>query len=153
MESNIQKFDRIVALVLAELYRKFPVRSHVCVYTLFDCKENGYWNKGIWYEPEDLAKSDREFYVHTVKWLIDSGYVIGTIEHHNNSSITLSMKGLQLLKSVPDSLDSSESLGEQLLSVVNSGAKDSAAQLISRALSYDNLISQVSNFFSSAPQI
>ena len=72
---------------------------------------------------------------------------------HNNSSITLSMKGLQLLKSVPDSLDSSESLGEQLLSVVNSGAKDSAAQLISRALSYDNLISQVSNFFSSAPQI
>ncbi|ENP8319890.1 hypothetical protein ACEH85_004190 [Vibrio vulnificus] len=153
MENNIQKFDRIVALIFAELYRKFPVRSSVCVYTLFDCKESGYWNEGIWYEPEDFANSDREFYVHTVKWLIDSGYVIGTIEHHNNSNITLSMKGLQLLKSVPNSLDSSVSLGEQLLSVVNSGAKDSAAQLISRALSYDNIISQVSNFFSSASQI
>jgi hypothetical protein len=151
VENSIQKFDRIVALIFADLYEKFPVRSHVSVYKLFDCKESGYYDSGIWHEPEDLTKSDQEFYYHTVNWLISTGYIIGTIEHHNSSSITLSMKGLQLLKSVPDSLENSKSLGEQLLSVISSGAKDSAAQLVSQALSYDNLITQVGNLFSSAP--
>ncbi len=149
VENNIQKFDRLVALIFADLYKNFPVKTHVSVYTLFDCKESGWWDKGVYHEPEDLTKADQEFYFHTVKWLIGAGYVIGSIEHHHKSSITLSMKGLQLLKSVPNSLDSSESLGDQLLSVISSGAKESAAQLVSKALSFDNVITQVGNLFTS----
>ncbi|WP_139463000.1 hypothetical protein [Aeromonas veronii] len=151
MENNIKKFDKLVALILAELYRKFPVRSHVDIYHVFECTEQGgVDDEGVWREPSDLSEDDRQFYCDTIKWLIDTGYVIGTIEHHNSSSVTLSIKGLQLLKSVPSSLDSSDTLGEQLLSFLKSGAKDAAGQLISSALSLDNLLTRVGNLLSSA---
>ncbi|MFQ2369136.1 hypothetical protein [Aeromonas enteropelogenes] len=151
MENNIKKFDKLVALILAELYKNFPVRSHVSIYHVFDCKESGRIDdEGVWREPSDLSESDRQFYCDTIKWLIDTGYVIGTIEHHNSSNVTLSIKGLQLLKSVPNSLDNSDSLGEQLLSVLKNGTKDAAGQLISTALSLDNLLTRVGDLFNSA---
>lgn len=151
MENNIKKFDKLVALIFADLYKNFPVRSHVDIYHVFDCKEQGRTDdEGVWREPSDLSEEDCQFYCDTIKWLIDTGYVIGTIEHHNSSNITLSIKGLQLLKSVPNSLDSSDTLGEQLLSVLKDGAKDAAGQLISTALNLDNLLTRVGNLFSSA---
>ncbi|MUL11830.1 hypothetical protein GNP59_18415 [Aliivibrio fischeri] len=151
MEDNIKKFDRLVALILADLYQKFPVCTHVSIYELFDCTP-GYMNhkRGQWIESEDLTTEDQEFYYYTVKWLIDTGYVIGTIKNFNNSHITLSLKGLELLKSVPSSVDDAESIGEQLIGAVKAGAKDSAANLISKALKSSNLMSQLGELFSSA---
>jgi len=148
VEDNIKKFDRLVASILADLYQKFPVHTHVCVYELFDCAP-GRLEHGVWIESENLSKEDQEFYYYTIKWLIDTGYVIGTIKHHNDSDITLSLKGLELLKSVPSSVDGSESIGQQLVVALKAGAKDSAANLVSKALSSNNLISQLGDLFSS----
>ncbi len=149
VEDNIKKFDRIVASILADLYQKFPVHTHVSIYELFDCTP-GRLDHGIWIESEELSKEDQEFYYYTVKWLIDTGYVIGTIKHYNSSDITLSLKGLELLKSVPSSVDGAESIGEQLVGALKAGAKDSAANLVSKALSSNNLMSQLADLFSSA---
>ncbi|EHU4917414.1 hypothetical protein KY888_004560 [Vibrio vulnificus] len=149
MEDNIKKFDRLVALILADLYQNFPVRTHVSIYELFDCTP-GRLERGRWIESEELSKENQEFYYYTVKWLIDTGYVIGTIKHYNESNITLSLKGLELLKSVPSSVDDTESLGEQLVGALKIGAKDSAASLVSKALSSNNLMSQLGELFSAS---
>ncbi|TMX70626.1 hypothetical protein [Vibrio rotiferianus] len=149
MAQNIKEFDRVVAFILSELYQKFPVRTHVSIYEVFDCP-SGKITDYEWVESEELKQSDQEFYYFTVQWLLDTGYVIGTINHYNDSKITLSMKGLELLKSVPSSVDSSESIGDQLVSAFKSGAKDSAANIISKALSSTNLFAQLSDLFASS---
>ena len=149
MEQNIEKFDRIVAQVLGELYQKFPIQTHVSIYELFECSP-GKLVEGKWVESEDLKEQDQEFYFYTIRWLIDTGYLIGTIQNHHNSQITLSLKGLELLKSVPSSISGSESVGELLISALKSGAKDSAAILVNKALSSSNLVTQIGDLFGPA---
>ncbi|MFA0217787.1 hypothetical protein AB4437_22365 [Vibrio cyclitrophicus] len=149
MPNNIEKFDRVVAYVFAELYKSFPVRKPVSVYDFFDCKDQGEYIDGIWRDSTDLTSEDQKFFCDSIRWLIDSGYVIGTLQNHidHRASLTLSLKGLHLMKSVPKSIDSKVTLGEQLISVIGTGAKDSAAELVSSALSYDNIITQLSEAF------
>ena len=61
--------------------------------------------------------------------------------------MTLSLKGLQLLKSVPSSVESNESLGEQLKVAVKRGSKDYAANLVRDALSANNVMNLLSGVF------
>lgn len=103
--------------------------------------ENGRWH-------ETLSEEDIDLYIDTIKWLIDTGYILGHINHVHDTKLTLSHKGLELLKSVPSSVDSSQTLGEQLQGAIKSGAKDYAASLVSKALSSSNLVSQIGNLFS-----
>lgn len=150
MPHNIDKFDQVVAYIFAELYKSFPVRKAVDIYTFYDCKE-GEYIAGIWYDSGELTIEDQKFFCDTICWLIDTGYVIGTLKNQmdHRANITLSMKGLQLLKSVPKSVNNKATLGDQLLSVLSSGAKESAASLVGKALTCDNIFTQISDLFSS----
>lgn len=130
---NIEKFDRTVGLIFAELYRRFPQRADltmkdVCAprYEEFDPNAaDEYWE-------------DERFFKDTMEWLIQSGYVWcrrpGNVPSNAFFECCLSVKGLESLKAIPDAL-SGKSLGSQLQDAAQSGLLDTVKSLSGKALS------------------
>lgn len=146
MSENIDKFDVLVARIFEALYREFPNKVVLQPTELLDCDEQPYYNEaGYFVSP--LTDDESDFLYYTVSWLHESGYLLGSIHGAWDSKVTLSLKGLQLLKSVPNSVESNSSLGEQLKEAIGNGAKDHAATLIKEALTMNNLMSIISSVF------
>jgi len=159
--SNIDNFNTTVAQIFSLLYERFPSRIDL----------DGYEHLGYEYNPiNDLVGDDNpsktqkeseevQFVIDTVAWLIESGFIYGAVDtqakgYANNPrkciNLTLSPKGLELLKVVPSSVNKSESLGEALRETMRKGAKDAGGKLISEALSNFSSISQLVSLLSSA---
>lgn len=146
MSENIEKFDELVARVFEKLYSEFPKQIVLDPCELMDYDAIAYWNDdGEFVDP--ISEEDNEFFSYTLSWLFDSGYLIGKFGGAWNSRMTLSLKGLQLLKSVPSSVESNEPLGEQLKDAVKRGSKDYAANLVRDALSANNVMNLLSGVF------
>ncbi|WP_045393019.1 hypothetical protein [Vibrio rotiferianus] len=148
MSENVIKFDQLVAQVFENLYSEFPkqIALNPCKllgYEVSDNVEDHRDEFGGFIDP--LTREDSEFFAYTLAWLYESGYLIGTVSGAWNSRVTLSLQGLQLLKSVPKSVESNETLGEQLKSAIKNGSKEHAATLMKEALSTNNIM----NLFSS----
>ena len=125
-ESNIDKFDFVVGELFAKLYEAFPQRTEVAYMEL---NQN-----------EDLSfANDESFEFCAVEWLERAGYI--WIYHRDNVCVkaVLSPKGLEILKSIPDSLSGKISIGENLVSLFQEGAKETlkekVKELVSLALS------------------
>ncbi|MEZ8627926.1 hypothetical protein AB6D75_19260 [Vibrio splendidus] len=146
MSENIAKFDVLVARTFEKLYSNFPQQIKLKPTELFDCEGEPYYNDAGYFV-SSLDDDDTEFFYYTISWLYESGYLIGNLNGAWNSKVTLSLKGLQLLKSVPNSVESNESLGEQLKDAVGKGAKDYAATLIKEALNANNVMNMLSSVF------
>ncbi|MFM2642515.1 hypothetical protein AAFX33_15265 [Vibrio chagasii] len=146
MSENIDKFDVLVARVFETLYSEFPKKIVLQPTELLDCDEQPYYNEaGYFVSP--LADDESDFLYYTVSWLYESGYLLGSINGVWDSKVTLSLKGLQLLKSVPNSVESNSSLGEQLKEAIGNGAKEHAATLIKEALNMNNVMNLISGVF------
>lgn len=133
MVSNIERFDTIVVLALAELYSRFPVRQYLAS-SKFIVTEEGEHIDGLSSEAEghlfaedpylkDPYFKRRNFAFESLRWLVDAGYIHGTPAAYNGiNDAVLTAKGLEVLKATPDSLQGS--LGERLVEAVKADSRE-----------------------------
>lgn len=133
MVSNIERFDAIVVLALADLYSRFPVRQYLAS-SKFIVTEEGEHIDGLSPEAEgELFAEDpylkdpyfkrRNFAFESLRWLVDAGYIHGTPAAYNGiENAVLTAKGLEVLKAIPDSLQGS--LGERLVEAVKADSRE-----------------------------
>lgn len=141
MLSNIERFDYIVVQALAELYGRFPVRGALLANRFIlsddgqpiealspqDEQELGFDDPGHFYFVQ------KAFAFETLRWLVEAGYVSG--EPKGEAYIidaVLTAKGLEVLRAVPDSLQSS--LGEQIQAAAKGGAGEAVRALIGQVV-------------------
>ncbi|KAB7702083.1 hypothetical protein GBN33_03140 [Plesiomonas shigelloides] len=142
-DNNIDRFDSLVGIIFEEVYSSFPKQIILSPCKLMGYPETqGYNSEGVFEHP--LSDDDKEFFYYTVLWLKESGFIIGDVTSVWDAKITLSLKGLQLLKTIPDSVSGKESLGDALKHAMVTGAKERAAKLVSDALSMNNVINLIS---------
>lgn len=151
MATNHDQFNYLVGKIFAELLETFPRRITINTVQYAggeDCEatisSSGSWT-GIYLrngEEVDL-RDELDFIYDTVRWLHDTGYLLGfvgsTRSVQRHISVTLSPKALELLKAVPASVDASvtnKSFGTSLVEAVKSSAKKKVADLAGEALSY-----------------
>lgn len=133
MISNIERFDTIVVLALADLYSRFPVRQYLAS-SKFIVTEDGEHVDGLSSEEEGLLFAEglhlkdpyfkrRNFAFESLRWLVDAGYIHGTPAAYNGiNDAVLTAKGLEVLKAIPDSLQGS--LGERLVEAVKADSRE-----------------------------
>ena len=129
--SNIESFNRCAALIFAELYRSFPFRKGISLDSL---------PEGIF---DDISEEDRKgafdrlmVLNETGKWLVDAGYIWAekVVEHTIHGAI-LSPKGLEVLKSMPTSISTEQTLGERMGELVKKGSYSLLSKVVDKALS------------------
>lgn len=123
-DSNIDLFDQITGLVFSKLYQSFPVTETLNVMSFMEAFP-------------DRVDRPGQFFSDTLKWLITSGYLMGEPDSKHSFTFhkcTLTAKGLEVLKAVPDSI-TGKSLGAQLQDAAKNGMLDSVKSLTGKALS------------------
>ncbi|EKF9663318.1 hypothetical protein O1C66_003600 [Vibrio cholerae] len=156
--NNIDKFDEVVARLFADLYKSFPRKVEVNAFKFLGLPEINIRLDENLSEQQEANCVEADFVLDTIYWLIKSGFVYGEVEYDDNFlsitkrgyDLTLTPKGLELLKLVPESIDSNESLGDKLICVLENGAKDAGGRLVSEALtkigSFGQLIKSCGEF-------
>ena len=128
MATNIERFDLLTGRIFADLYEEFPVHR------LLTVEKYSTYLMGL--DPdfkidpvfEDQRKANN-FFFSTMDWLIAAGYISCRIRHSHGSDTVLTARGLEALKSVPDSLTGKESLGAQLIDAAREGATGRVKEL------------------------
>lgn len=134
---NIDLFNLAVGEILGTCYESFPEREMLSVSIIFHKIEGFY--------PEYNGEEAREFelYAHriiksTVGWLRDAGYLWVekeiVSEIYDFEGVVLTPKSLELLNALPESLDSTETMGEKLAKGLSKIGKESTLHLIKTAL-------------------
>lgn len=124
--SNIDLFDEHAAAVFAELYEHFPLRRPITAEAIIGIGIDPY-------NPPPKVPHALRVYDATVEWLAESGYI--ALEGNARQGVaTLTMKGLEVMKAVPASLQGHGSLGDALVSTVRSGGAAAGKELISLGL-------------------
>ncbi|MFO6502964.1 hypothetical protein ACLD9R_20975 [Serratia marcescens] len=129
--SNINKFDEYAGRTLGILYESFPVPANINVGDVLGYPDL-YHGRGI---PAEM-NADAYIAACSVNWLADTGYIKmsgGNGDEFFN--LTLTEKGLEVLKATPGSLtQQSSSLGKQIAAAAKSGAKETLRSLVNQAL-------------------
>lgn len=126
MGANIDQFNIITGLMLAELYESFPspktIHSGAFASRVEGCPL-----------PEDRSGTDPASA--SIRWLVEEGYIRcrSLSEIPLFSQAVLSSKGLQLL-SMPDSLNAQESIGAKMMEASKSGALEGLKSLAKLAV-------------------
>lgn len=136
---NIDRFNEITGLIFACLYEKFPVPVDLHP-MLFGIKETpgGAECAAVAVALElDPQSEDEIFFKHSVRWLIEAGYLASAeysygSTHFGDSRLTA--KGLEVLNAVPTALVPREPLGEQLVAASKSGGKELVRNIATEAL-------------------
>ena len=96
----MEKFDILVALVFSQLFSEFPEPVRLSSDPFLDDVINK--------DDEEGSFNFKEYFWHTIDWLVAEGYVRITLECSSMSGksyeVVLTQKGLQALRKVPDSL-------------------------------------------------
>ena len=144
---NIDKFNYYVALIFARLQRKFPERINVTgpdmlggtsFESTIDAAGRYTGKYLVDGEVQDL-RNDLDFLWATTRWLIDTGYLIGSAENGmagRGCHVTLSPKALEVLKAAPSSISAERSLGDDLEEAMSSAAKDKLAEIAGTGLTW-----------------
>ena len=133
MKNNIEMFDEYVAKVFDCLYRSFPVPvilkcTELCGDTQLDEFGRVMGHDGEPSKPFEIC-------FNTIQWLQESGYVrTERKDHYFYYGCVLTAKGLEVLKSTPDSIQVKTSLGESLAGAMRKGSIDTAIQLSNEAI-------------------
>ncbi len=127
MCSNIDLFDRYATHILAELYQAFPFRHDLDIVELLEkWGDAEAIQRDAFGQIEDATIRRRaELLEATIDWLGEAGYL--TWRQHNTgyyAQAILTAKGLEVLKSTPDSLKKKKMLGDHLVEVVRTGAQE-----------------------------
>jgi len=119
--SNVDRFNAYAGVILGQLYQQFPERCALDAFVLAGVPQGQADEFGA--TPKEV-----EFVALTLRWLADSGFLLGHWAEHGMVGATLSVKGLEALKSIPSSVHPSRSIGDQLVSALGSGVKDAVAK-------------------------
>lgn len=122
--TNIEKFDLYVGKILALLYEEFPVRKNIRYLS-------------------DFGDVDVRVFASTIEWLIDSEFIECrhyTIDDDLIVGARLTLKGLELLKQKPKSLQSGKSFGESLKEYakkgIDAGISTTANEILSSSFAF-----------------
>lgn len=133
---NIEEFNIAVAEIFGLCYREFPTPVPIYKSDIEAAIKDGL---GVDYDPSYINLSEREYKVveHTLTWLIKAGYIWADNSNAPPTSmnIRLSPLGLEVLNSVPDCLQITESIGEKLSKGAKSLGKEALLATVNTALS------------------
>ena len=118
---NMDEFNRITVLVLGKLYESFPQAIRLTAEDVHDAPN----------------ENDVRNFSYTVEFLGSEGYIkyqAGSDEGWFFVEVCLTMKGLTVLRSMPDSLDAQETLGHRFGGFLKNGAKDVSKELLKVAV-------------------
>ncbi|VVP05437.1 hypothetical protein PS903_03001 [Pseudomonas fluorescens] len=128
--SNIEKFDDITAKVFAELYLSFPVPKTLMAEDFVESAMVFDERHGM-----EIPTDDAEFFIATAEWLMQAGYLTcKPYPYLRVDNAVLTAKGLEILKAIPDSVNSKSTIGEELATTAKEGGKEFARGLVSEAL-------------------
>ncbi|QXZ12511.1 hypothetical protein KVQ82_20830 [Pseudomonas sp. AO-1] len=128
--SNIEKFDDITGKIFAVLYQHFPIPQALMAE---DFVENAKQLDD--FLGTEVPTEDADFFLATAEWLRQAGYINCAPDPYLYvSHAVLTAKGLEVLKAIPESVSSKESIGEQLATTAKESGKEVARGLVSEAL-------------------
>ena len=118
--TNDDDFNRAIGLILDRLYQQRPREVFLDVTKLADAEE-----------PNVKLMSS------TVDFLLQEGFLRGHVvdDGHLMYRVTLSLKGLAVLNSVPQSLKGEPPLGQRLRTALKSGGREAVNAVISQVIS------------------
>jgi hypothetical protein len=131
--SNIDRFDQLAGKVFALLYESFPMTVSLTAepFTAIIAVEPAETIEGH----QQVFDTD-EFFAASITWLAQSGYMAFTAQGIMPATFhqcTLTAKGLEVLKAIPDSL-TGRSIGSQLQDAAKAGLLESVKSLTGKAL-------------------
>jgi hypothetical protein len=114
--TNIERFNKCVAEILALLYESFPIG--------FDIEINDY--------PEYDNSDDSKIFNSTIRFLNDENFIrYEKSVYGGYIGVVLTSKGLtKLTSAIPDILDDKETIGSKIKSILNEGNKEAIRTLI-----------------------
>lgn len=123
MSSNIDQFNDVVGKIFAKLYEEFPVKCNLTIQEFTGESIERYFIKGSWnyWLLEGHPLLVRESLDYLIKEEFISVNIAGDVEF---TDCRLTNKGLVALGSIPDSLNPTETIGDQLVGM----AKDTMIQ-------------------------
>lgn len=144
---NFNEFNYYVGKIFGLLIVAFPRRVDLNMIELIGaerCPET--YSAGRWTgkylrngEIENVTE-ELDFIYDTIRWLYDTGYLIGhvgTSQIGRKVIVTLSPQTLEVLKKMPESLAApGQTLGQEIAKAAKSAAKAKLADLGGKALSY-----------------
>ncbi|TKX32411.1 hypothetical protein [Campylobacter aviculae] len=126
MQSNIEKFDFYSAKVLAILLDNFPIKKDI--YILKDLIKDS-----------DATKEDVKFVYETIIALRDFDFISFNEEVKECFfGVRLTLKSLEILKSIPKTLQNNKTLGDKLRDSIKLADEEAIKQSISLAFSLAN---------------
>ena len=130
---NIEAFNLIVGEVFGKCYSEFPCRIDLSVMELGDTLKEV---KGEIVEGNiDPRDTDYSFVRDSIQWLVDAGYLwCSTVAAYKFLGVTLTPKGLEVLNTVPEGLETRESLGQKLSQGVLELGKAATKDFVLKAL-------------------
>jgi len=128
--SNIDQFNEITGLVLAELYAKFPVPKSLIPEKFVEPATR--WCD---FMCADIPSEDAEFFIATVRWLESTGYLtFKDCTQYYAQDVVLTAAGLEVLKASPSSLDKGPSFGQSITNAAKEGGKETLRATVSELL-------------------
>jgi hypothetical protein len=129
--TNIEIFNIAVGEIFGRCYAEFPVKIQVSCTEIAMAVAECYDEKEIM-EREDLIQKEAEIVFDAVDWLVKAGYLWtfsgdGDLDYHG---VTLTPKGLEVMNSVPASLQTKESLGQ----LFSKGIKSLGSEAVTEAV-------------------
>lgn len=133
---NIEIFNRVVGLVLSDLYEAFPSSIDIDTSSVGARASEGFTT-----DQGEILKLITTDCTEVVTFLAEEGFVRyradwGDLSGKTMHSVRLTMKGLAVLGRVPAVVDESEdrrTLGTQIREAVHEGASQSLSGLVSQA--------------------
>jgi hypothetical protein len=131
--TNIELFDEYTAKILGELYQAFPIKKSleataITGHTTLD-------DFGMPLNAQGKPSKHFDVCMATIAWLAEAGYMHrGSQQNYGFDECVLTAKGLEVLKSVPESLQASEGIGDKLVSALRQGAIDTAKDAAGMAI-------------------
>jgi len=134
--SNMERFDRLTGAIFARLYESFPEPVNLDAYPFLHLIVAADQDQATQCEQ---AFNAPEFFSYTLRWLADTGYFNHGSQADGSpytfTECVLTAKGLEVLKAVPKSISTGQSIGQSLQEAAKRGAIDSIKKLTGEALS------------------
>ncbi len=131
--SNIDLFDEYTACILAMLYSSFPIRITLDAIEICGASIDDF---GVPVDASGKRCKSFEVCFATIEWLMDAGYLDTKGDNgYVYAGCVLTARGLEVLKSVPESIQRKETIGERIVALIRSGSTDIAKEAAKAAIS------------------
>jgi hypothetical protein len=123
--SRMDDFNRIVVLVLGKAFESFPQPVHIYAKDITELPDN--------IVDEETART----FDATVQFLASEGFLKYEGESDEGlffNEVSLTLKSLKILNSIPSSIDEKKNIGQKFSELAKSGAKEASKELIKKAV-------------------